>query len=56
MPPLISAPKKKHITIRDISSALKKGTSFGLKKIARDTNSEAFQYLMQLQEQAAQEN
>ena len=55
LPPLITAPKKKLITVRDITRALKKGDSFGLKKISRDTNSEAFHYLMALQAKAAKE-
>ena len=54
-PPLITAPKNKLVTVRDITLALKKGDSFGLKKISRNTDSEAFHYLMRLQEQAAEE-
>ena len=55
LPPLITAPKKKLITVRDIKRAFKQGDSFGLKKIARDTDSDAFHYLMRLQAQAAEE-
>ena len=54
-PPLIEVPKDKKVPRHMIDRLLKRGDQFGLKKIARDTNSEAFQYLMHLQAQAAGE-
>ena len=54
-PPLIEVPKDKNVPRHMIDRLLKRGDQFGLKKIARDTNSESFQYLMHLQAQAAGE-
>lgn len=48
-PVLIHAPETKKIKKNIIKKSLKRGDCFGLKKIARDTNSEAFQYLNYLQ-------
>jgi len=52
-PPLIKVPKKKKVSCKSIDRMIERRDSFGLKKIARDTDSEAFQYLMRLQAQAA---
>ena len=54
-PPLIEVPKDKKVPRQVIDRLLKKGEQFGLKKIGRDTDSEAFQHLMHLQAQAAGE-
>ena len=54
-PPLIEVPKDKKVPRQAIDRLLKKGEQFGLKKIGRDTDSEAFQHLMHLQAQAAGE-
>ena len=51
-PALISAPKTKTITVNSIKQALRKKSSYGMKKIARDTQSEAFTFLMDLQVKA----
>ena len=54
--PLINVPKNNKVTSRSIDRLRRRRSdSFGLKKISRDTDSEAFHYLMQLQEQAVQE-
>ena len=52
-PPLIEVPKDKKVTRQMIDRVLKRGNQFGLKKISRDTDSEAFEYLMRLQKRAA---
>ena len=52
-PPLIKVPKKKKVSCKSIDRMIERRDSFGLKKIARDTDSEAFQYVMRLQAQAA---
>jgi hypothetical protein len=52
---LIKVPKKKKVSCKSIDRMIERRDSFGLKKIARDTDSEAFQYLMRLQAQAAGE-
>ena len=54
-PPLIKAPQERKITRKSIDKLLKKREHFGLKKLARNTNSKAFQYAMSLQNQAAQQ-
>ena len=52
-PALISAPKTKQDHRQaSIKQALRKKSSFGMKKIARDTQSEAFTFLMDLQVKA----
>ena len=53
--PLIKVPKNKGVSPRSIDRLRRRGDSFGLKKISRDTDSDAFQYLMRLQAQAAEE-
>ena len=53
--PLIDVPKEKKVPRKAIDRLLQKGDQFGLKKIGRDTDSEAFQHLMHLQAQAAGE-
>ena len=53
--PLIDVPKEKKVPRQAIDQLLQKGQQFGLKKIGRDTDSEAFQHLMHLQAQAAGE-
>jgi len=53
--PLIKVPKSNKVSIRSIDRLRRGGDSFGLKKIARNTDSEAFQYLRRLQAQAAEE-
>ena len=50
---LIEVPKDKKVTRQMIDRVLKRGNQFGLKKISRDTDSEAFEYLMRLQKRAA---
>ena len=52
-PPLIRVPKKKNVSCKIIDRMIERRDSFGLKKIARDTDSEAFHYVMRLQAQAA---
>ena len=54
-PPLIEVPKDKKVPRHMIDRLLKRGDHFGLKKIARDPNSDAFQYALRLQAQAAKE-
>ena len=54
-PPLIEVPKDKKVPRQTIDRLLKRGDQFGLKKIARDTDSDAFHYVMRLQAQAARE-
>ena len=54
-PPLITVPKKKKVSCESIDRMIECRDSFGLKKIARDTDSEAFHYVMHLQAQAAGE-
>jgi hypothetical protein len=51
-PVLIQAPATKRITTNSIKKSLQNGDYFGLKKVTRDTNSEAFQYLNYLQSEA----
>jgi hypothetical protein len=51
-PALIQAPETKKITTNSIKKRLRNGDCFGLKKVGRDTNSEAFQYLNYLQSEA----
>ena len=53
--PLIKVPKKKEVSCKSIDRMIERRDSFGLKKIARDTDSEAFHYVMRLQAQAAGE-
>ena len=53
--PLIKVPKTNKVSVRNIERLRRRGDSFGLKKISRDTDSEAFQYLMSLQTQATEE-
>ena len=53
-PPLIVVPEGKKVSCKNIDRLLQSDHSFGLKKIARDTDSEAFQYVMRLQKQASQ--
>ena len=53
--PLIKVPKNNTVSVRSIERLRRRGDSFGLKKISRDTDSEAFQYLLDLQAQAAEE-
>ena len=53
--PLIKVPKNNKVSPNSIDRLRRRGDSFGLKKISRDTDSEAFHYLMRLQEQAAEE-
>ena len=53
--PLIKVPKNNKVSVRSIERLRRRGDSFGLKKISRDTDSDAFQYLMGLQAQAAEE-
>ena len=53
--PLIEVPKEKRVTRQVIDQLLETGDQFGLKKIGRDTNCEAFHHLMHLQAQAAKE-
>jgi hypothetical protein len=52
-PALIRAPDSNKITTKIIDYGLKSGDYFGLKKVSRDTDSEAFQYLNYLQSEAA---
>ena len=52
-PALIRAPDSKEITTKAIDYGLKSGDYYGLKKVSRDTESEAFQYLNHLQAKAA---
>jgi len=51
--PLIKVPKVKEVSRESIDRMIQIGDHFGLKKVARDTKSEAFQHLMRLQQQAA---
>lgn len=53
--PLIKVPKTKNVSCKSIDRMIKRRDGFGLKKIARDTDSEAFHYVMHLQAQAAGE-
>ena len=53
--PLIKVPKNNKVSVRSIERLRRRGDSFGLKKISCDTDSEAFQHLMDLQAQAAEE-
>ena len=52
-PALIHAPETKKISANIIKKSLKSGDCFGLKKIARNPNSEAFKYLNHLQSEEA---
>ena len=52
-PALIRAPDSSEITTQSIDHGIKSGDYFGLKKVARNTDSEAFQYLNHLQSKAA---
>jgi hypothetical protein len=52
-PALIRAPDTSDITTKTIDFGIKSGDYFGLKKVARNTESEAFQYLNHLQSKAA---
>ena len=54
-PPLIKVPKGKKVSCKTLDRLLESGNQYGLKKIARHTDSEAFHYLTQLQVQAAKE-
>ena len=54
-PPLIKVPKGKKVSSQTLDRLLESGNQYGLKKIARNTDSEAFHYLTQLQAQAAEE-
>ena len=54
-PPLIKVPKKKKVSCKSIDRMIERRDGFGLKKIARDTDSEAFHYVMHLQTQAGGE-
>ena len=53
--PLIKVPNNNKVSPNSIDRLRRRGDSFGLKKISRDTDSEAFQHLMRLQAQAAKE-
>ena len=53
-PPLIQVPEGKHISRQTIKQLLKKSEHFGIKKLARETNSEALQFAMRLQDQVSQ--
>ena len=52
-PALIRAPDTSDITTTTIDHGINSGDYFGLKKVARNTESEAFQYLNHLQSKAA---
>ena len=52
-PPLIKVPKNKTLPCKSIDRMIERGENFGLKKIARDTDSEAFHYVMRLQAHTA---
>lgn len=54
-PPLIKVPKEKEVSCKMIDQLLENNDNFGLKKIMRNSDSEAFQYVMRLQAQAAGE-
>jgi len=54
-PPLIKVPKNTNVSVRSIERLRRRGDSFGLKKIPRANDNEAFQYLMRLQAEARQE-
>jgi hypothetical protein len=48
-------PKEKEVSCKMIDQLLENNDNFGLKKIMRNSDSEAFQYVMRLQAQAAGE-
>ena len=54
-PPLIKVPKGKKVSCKMLDRLLESSNQYGLKKIARNTDSEVFHYLTQLQAQAAEE-
>ena len=52
--PLIKVPNNTAISQRTIERLIRRGDSCGIKKVARDPDSDAFRYLMRLQAEAHQ--